>query len=433
MLNFLFLFLFLLFPLTVLRLNTITSRLMHVSILSILFWGIIIFNYIGLGILMFDLDKFRSSDITNKSLLFGAFLATLWTLIILIIQLNKSSPPIIKRINRFEKTRKPVIFFFDILFSICIVVLISYINKIGFQNIALFSILSTINPDTTLLRSEMTNNFSDYHWYYLFTNRLMLFCSYFYFSIYLLETNKRHFFKFFLSVILTSFSLTMTTEKGPLAYFVLSLFFCFIITRKSKITFKGIFKISLPILLILTVFYSQFMNVRKVGTAIGSVFSRTLTGQIQPSYHYLEFFPEIEPFLLGKSMTNPGGIFPFTTYNIPQEVMAWYNTNEHLSGIVGSMPTIFWGEAYANFGVLGIIIAPIIIFYFIRLVEKFFSRLQINSITVAAYIWIVMYFLNLSITGYSNFIFDIYGIAFLMAFITALFIQYKGKIYFKKT
>ena len=47
------------------------------------------------------------------------------------------------------------------------------------------------------------------------------------------------------------------------------------------------------------------MNIESLNSALFSVFSRTFTGQIQPAYHYLEFFPEIEPFLLGRSMTNP--------------------------------------------------------------------------------------------------------------------------------
>lgn len=434
MLKLLFLVLFLLFPLTLYRVKVLRIKLSYISILSILFWGIIIFEYIGLALLMFDIDKFRSSEITNKNILFQVFIGTLTTLVILIIHLDKTPISTINRSKVYHRTKSSVFLFFDLLLVTCISVLILYINKIGFKNIALFSALSILESNNlTLLRSEMTNNFVGYHWYYLFTNRLMLFCNYFYFSNYLIESNKKNLVRFSISLVATVLSLIMSTEKGPFAYFLISLFFCYTIIRKRKISLKSISKLGFPILIVLTFFYVTFMKVGKIGDAIGSVFSRTLTGQIQPAYHYFEFFPNVQPFLLGRSTTNPGGIFPFTPYNIPQEVMAWYNKQEYLSGIVGSMPTIFWGEAYANFGYLGIIIVPSIIFYLIRLIEKIFSSQQLNSIIIAAYVWVIMYFLNLSGTGYSNYIFDIYGTGFLFTLIIALLVQNNGKLYFTKS
>ena len=105
--------------------------------------------------------------------------------------------------------------------------------------------------------------------------------------------------------------------------------------------------------------------------AIASVFSRTFTGQIQPAYHYLEFFPMHHDFLWGRSFPNPRGILPFEPYRLTVEIMNWRFPDLVKRGVVGSMPTTFWGELYANFGTLGVITIPFFVGIVIYLLACF--------------------------------------------------------------
>ncbi len=53
------------------------------------------------------------------------------------------------------------------------------------------------------------------------------------------------------------------------------------------------------------------------------------------------------------------GILPFEPFRMTVEVMNWVNPNSN--GVVGSMPTVFWAEAYANFGIIGVCIVPFLL------------------------------------------------------------------------
>jgi hypothetical protein len=125
-------------------------------------------------------------------------------------------------------------------------------------------------------------------------------------------------------------------------------------------------------------------------------------------------------------MTNPMSIFPFESYNIAQEVMAWYNDSQLVTGIVGSMPTIFWGELYANFGFYGIIFFTPIIGFILYVIDVYVSAFKLTPASIALYVWLCMYFFNLNGTGITNYLFDIY-----LFFIVLVYLFITKKITFR--
>ena len=430
----LFIFVFLIFPVIWnLILKSFKINIFQVSIISILFASIVVFQYIGIPILYFKFDYYRAIDVNDSLLVFKVFLFTSITVTLLLFgygffkktnKLNKHKNFSVTLSNNF------IYKYFVILFSICIYFLINYINVVGFQNLAISSVLGYVSDNNlTLLRSNMTNAFTGYHWYYLFTNKILLFCTYFFYSQFLIKKTFKHKLTFYLAFFTCLVSLVLSTEKGPIIFFFISMLLVYlIVNKKSIIPIKLILKFVPIFIVILVVFYIFFTNIKSFDQALISVFSRTFTGQIQPAYHYLEFFPEIEPFLMGRSMTNPAGIFPWVPYNIPQEVMAWYNMNEFKSGVIGSMPTIFWGEVYANFGVLGVFSIPFLVGFILGFIDSLIKRFPRNTTFTAFYVTTIMHYVSLSTTSLSNFIFDIYII---IPFIIYLFIEFvsgKGKI-----
>lgn len=405
----------------------------RVGICSLVFWGIIIYQYLGLPILFFGLDRFRVTDVNNEKIIFDVFFYTSITITLLLSGFFVG----FKFLNKFSfyKKNHSII---DLSTSqnsrlilvtiVCILVLLSYLNKIGFENVALFSAIGIIDSKASdVLRSGMSNAFEGkYHWYYLFMNRILLLCSFIFYIKYLINPFRLNRVLFIFIFLITVFSLTISTEKGPVAFFLIALFFInSIVKRNGIIPIKALFSILSIIVIILTSFYFLFMRVDNFGDAFSSVFSRTLTGQIEPAYHYLEFFPKVHPFLNGKSMTNPMGIFPFESYNIAQEVMAWYNDSQLVTGIVGSMPTIFWGELYANFNYYGIFIFTPIIGLIIYVIDVYVSSFRLTPTSIALYVWLCMYFFNLNGTGITNYLFDIY-----LFFIVVVYIFITKKIKF---
>ena len=96
--------------------------------------------------------------------------------------------------------------------------------------------------------------------------------------------------------------------------------------------------------------YVYFKGSSSIWVGIQSGISRITTGQMSGLYHYLDIIPDQVDYLLGRSLPNPRGIFPWEHYRLTVEVMNIVHKGLAEQGIVGSMPTFFWGEMYANFG-----------------------------------------------------------------------------------
>lgn len=140
--------------------------------------------------------------------------------------------------------------------------------------------------------------------------------------------------------------------------------------------------------------------------SVMSIFSRGLTGSLQPIYHYLEFFPTYQNWLYGITFPNPGGIFPFTPYNLTVEVMNFVQPEHRDSGVVGTMPAIYWGELYANFGYLGVFIFSPWVGFFLYYINWIIYRLEFDPMNSALFAWMLVHYKNLSLTSISMFIID---------------------------
>jgi hypothetical protein len=173
------------------------------------------------------------------------------------------------------------------------------------------------------------------------------------------------------------------------------------------------------------------MGSESIIQAISAVFSRLLTGQIQPAYHYLEYFREYD-FLMGTTFPNPRGIFPFESFSLTVEIMHWVHPELDEKGVVGSMPTIFWGEMYANFGIFGILIPPFFVGFGLYWVNVIIFKLRHSPLVVALFVYMAMLFKDLAVTSLTSFILNIYMISIMAIFIALLIYSNNGKIYLKK-
>jgi hypothetical protein len=138
-----------------------------------------------------------------------------------------------------------------------------------------------------------------------------------------------------------------------------------------------------------------------------SIISRGFTGSIQPLYHYLEIFPNQVDWLYGTTFPNPQGIFPFKPYNLTVEVMNHVYPENYSTGVVGTMPTIYWGELYANFGIYGLVIFPFYVGFALFWVNRVVFQRGLNPLNAALFTWLLVHYKNLSITSFTNFLLDL--------------------------
>jgi len=228
---------------------------------------------------------------------------------------------------------------------------------------------------------------------------LVMYCS---------KQGKPYKYMFYLSFFVTIFSVSMTTEKAPVVWLLLQYILTYTIAKKhSKIEFTLIFKILFVLIAVITITDIMFMGSGNVSSALLSVASRAFAGSIQPAYHYLEIFPAKEAFKHGTTFPNPGGLLPFTPYELTKNVMNIVNPADSANGVVGTMPTIFWGEAYANFGVLGVVVVSLCVGTYVKFLDNVFNSIRLTAVSISFYTWLIMHLKDLSVTGFSDYVFDV--------------------------
>lgn len=433
MFELLFLIVFVLFPfLTIFSYKFfLKENILRVSIVNFLVINIFIFAYVGVIFLFFHLDPLRvSNGVVDREIIFLVWLFSVISITSIIVgaffskkTFNMSSlifnPKLIDKITNLQRIKSYIFIF---LGGIALFLYIKAVPEIALFNIFSFDGKSGIQN----LRSDMGNNFEgSYLLYNIFMRDILQLLLFVFYSQWLVFNNKKDLSIVIFLFLISSFVALMATEKAPIIWLIVGMFLVNVIIKRSFIPVKEIIKITVPIFIILIIMYMFFMKSTSVSQAFNSVLSRAFTGSITPAYFYLDLFPEYHEYLYGKSFPNPKGILPYEPVKLPVLVMNWVNPHLESLGIVGSMPTVFWAEIYANFGPL--MIAPIsfIIGFLLNTLDLIIFKLRKNSLYVGYYVWVILYFRELSITSFSNFMLNIVLIIVTFIFIFISMKNYK--------
>ncbi|WP_338774334.1 O-antigen polymerase [Aeromonas veronii] len=402
------------------------ERLNQVSIVNITTVAIYLFSVLGTFVLYFQLDDYRyytgvQSPALVLLVLFCSSINLIFFLLgVIFVRKLVGFEVIPFRIYEIRKLSWLQDKLLLLLFAFCVIVLINYLRQL--DKIALFIALTDGASDAKLARSDMGNSFSGkYHWYKLVMHDLGNLVTFTSFAIWLMRKRAKDFLFFISAFFYSVFVAIMATEKGPMAWLLIGLFMVYFLIRSNGfIPFKKLIPFTFLIVGLLIISYIYFMGAGDVGSALWSVFSRAFSGSISPAYFYLEFFPEHQEYLLGRTFPNPGGLMPYEPYRYTIEVMNWLFPDLVGTGVVGTAPTVFWGEAYANFGPLGI---PIVAFFMgslVALVSYFVSKLEINPLTIGFLVWLILIFKDLSNSGFSGYFYNIYIISVTVFVVTFL-------------
>ncbi len=221
----------------------------------------------------------------------------------------------------------------------------------------------------------------------------------------------------------------MASEKAPFVWFMIGMFFSYLITvNKGKIPVVKCSFFVVICFIVLILADVLFMGSSNIASAMSSVMSRALTGGITPSYFYLEYFPLYEDFLLGRSFPNPGQIFSFEPYHLTVEIMNWVHPEHIGSDVIGTAPTVFWGEMYANYGGVGVVLAPLLVGSALCIFTFAFNRLRTTPITIGLYTWLILHYKDLATTGISSFLFDFKLIVLIAIVVSILIISNRFRL-----
>ena len=376
--------------------------------------SIIIINYIGYPYLFYATqfgNEVMDLEILTRSWLINILSITLMIFGFIFAKIlhGKILYYDVKSEHKFLNNYQKLILF--IFLMICIFVLFLYVDKLGFQNLALFQ---SSYYEKNFFRSIATNDFDGkIHRYNFFIRDffgivfMTILC-----EAFTKGKAKIYYFIALFVGFLFVFGALISLEKAPILRIIMMVFLSYIIVKNSsEISLKKIAFIVLVFFTTLVLFYIYLIGGSDAEQSFFSALRRVFVTQIIASCNYLIIFPDYENWLLGRSFPSPGGIFTFDQYLLTKEVHLYV---QHFAGIensntiVGSVPAVYWSDMYANFGYFGVIGSSIFIGYFVYAINNIIIKyLPINSFTIAIFITILIHYQKLSITHASSYFIDV--------------------------
>ena len=229
--------------------------------------------------------------------------------------------------------------------------------------------------------------------------------------IYMRTTKQKKWIALFVvSFVFSILAKTYDFSKSPVIYY---LCFFFIIEVLLGKTFKlrKIIPFAIIAILIVILFYVTIMGYEGSFFSLSTgPMSRIIMGQASTLFLHFQAFPNQIDFLGGHSFP------PFTKilfgdgeYDVRsgRSVMELYNPTAVENGTAGVMSTVFIGEAYANFGYIGLIIAPIIVGIIISAVLCIYLKSKKTPLNIVLYLECIIIFTTVLNAGFIEFFYNV--------------------------
>lgn len=228
---------------------------------------------------------------------------------------------------------------------------------------------------------------------------------------YLLATKKKCWFVL-ASMLLGMSGIVYTNSfaKTPLVFHVLSYVLIVVYTCggiKNFVMFLcgGIGAVFISLMYLLTGYEGTLFDL------YNGPIGRTLFTQVGTLTYVFDLFPNVFPFLGGRSLTPTVlrllGEDPDSHLRSARLVMAYFGSHHVYDGIAGVMNTVFFGEAYANYGYAGIVISVIVVACVITFFFMLILKLRKTPIMLAFAATMTVKIGSVSQGGFVDFIYNV--------------------------
>lgn len=156
---------------------------------------------------------------------------------------------------------------------------------------------------------------------------------------------------------------------------------------------------------------------------------RIIFTQVGTLYLHVDMFPNFVPYLKGASLYPTILNFLHLGVNPIRSglaVMEFYNTPGIYNQVAGVMNTIFVGEAYANFGMIGVIIAPIYVGALVEIIYLFIIKSKKDPVNITILVYLTINFSQFTQGGFCDFIYNANIIITVFVLLLIKFVVNKG-------
>ena len=158
------------------------------------------------------------------------------------------------------------------------------------------------------------------------------------------------------------------------------------------------------------------------------VYGRILFTQVGTLSFNFELFPEYAPFLMGRSFSSL--LLPlFGLSNVEQLrsarlLMEVYGSEGVYKGNAGVMNSFFIGEAYANFGWVGVVISLVWVAFIIALFFTLILKMKKTPATVTLFAYFTVNIATTTQGGFVDFVYNIGWVVIVGALLVCHFLPY---------
>lgn len=408
-----------------------TLSLRKINMVGFAYYNILIFSFIGAAIVFLGfrnhylIAKINSVEVVDKTIYILAYTLVMLPLSILLFNTiflgrnvkHKYENYLTAEVVTNDISEKNIIVFLWLMLFVGLLSTMYVFVSIG--GIPIINVLLS-GADPNILRAKASGGFTGNaiikNIVMLILTPLVSYVAYIYFrttKIYKKEWAILFICSFALSIVIKTYDL----EKAPVIYYMFYYYVIEVILGNKKlfnylITF-GVF----GVLAIVFQYYVLSGYSGSIFTISSGPGGRILMTQIATLFLHVQTFPLYEPYLKGAS-------FPTIIANILGSPSSWvrsgrvvmerYNPGAVAEGIAGSMNALFVGEAYANWGLFGVIIAPILVALTFSIGFSWTLKHDKTPLSIAFYI-----FLFSTLTGglQGGFIDYIYNVGLLVVII----------------
>ncbi|EDL64359.1 O-antigen polymerase [Bacillus sp. SG-1] len=394
------------------------------NLISIIFYySLLISSFIGSVLIALDIDHYYMINrLDHEKYRRIGFLCISFVMIFLpltMLMVNKllgfNSK---KEFNEYLK--KPIHYkssqnsdtFFWLFFSLSsISILAVFYTFLKTETIPLFELLKGNFNDLALLRIEAARSFNgNIYVRNIFAIALTPILSLIaYIVSYHLKTLRWKFLflvLFFLSILISVYDLA----KSPVFFYIIMFILVRLYIGSMKLNWK---RISLYLVVGSTLLIGMYISIQGVSNineylsySSGPI-GRIILAQVSPAFLHLNLFNESVPFLQGQSLPSIiVGWFDVETVRSARLVMENTFPAKVEDGTAGVLNTLYIGEAYANFGYLGILIGTIYLGLLIQLLYICFLRLPKNPVFIGLFVYFTVNIPRTLVGGFADFLFN---------------------------
>ncbi|AIW12756.1 hypothetical protein VITU102760_20735 [Vibrio tubiashii] len=190
---------------------------------------------------------------------------------------------------------------------------------------------------------------------------------------------------FTISFVTSFFALTYNFEKAPVVLYMLGFFLINVVMNngiklKTLLIFGGLSFLLMLFLFIFLIGHSDLYQ------ALGKLGGRLFIAQTSAIFLSFDYFPDNHEFLGGLSVSGVlAKVFDVEYFRYGRVLFEIYDYSSVLNGEAGLIVGNFISEAWALWGIGGVIFSPLWVGFFVASISNFIFKLPKNALFIALY------------------------------------------------